>query len=67
MKALFVRIGRIIGMRAVGVITLMALGLLAGGIAMKTDVATAMIVVGAVLLADIVVDDLVSRRRQDSA
>lgn len=63
---LIVRVGRILGARAVGVITLAAMCLLAGGIAMKTDVATAMIVVGVVLLADVAVDDLV-RGRQDSA
>jgi hypothetical protein len=60
------RINRILAVRAVGFITLVALLLLAGGIAVKTDMATAAIVVGAILLADVAVDGLMSRR-QDSA
>lgn len=66
MKELIVSVGRILGVRLIGVITLAALGLLAGGLAMKTDIATAMIVVGAILLVDVAADDLLGRH-QDSA
>ena len=57
MKKMIERVGRIIAVRLVAVITIAAVLLLAGGIAMKTDVATAMIVVGSVLLIDIVIED----------
>jgi hypothetical protein len=67
MKKLIVRVGLILGERLVGVITLAALGLLAGGIAMKTDVATAMIVIGAVLLLDVAFEGYMVLRRQGPA
>lgn len=66
MKELIVRVGRILVTRMVGVITIAALMLLAGGLAMKTDVATAMIVIGALVLGDMMIDDLLGRRQGSS-
>jgi len=56
-----------IASRLPGLITLTALLLLAGGIALKTDLATAAIVIGALLLADVEVDDIMARRAGPSS
>ena len=61
MKKLIVSVGRILAPRAVGLITLAALLLLAGGIAVKLDLATAAIVTGAIILADVAIDPLTRR------
>lgn len=60
-KKLYSSVGTIIASRVLGVITIAALFLVAGGIAMKADVPTAMIVTGAILLADLTLDGFLRR------
>lgn len=59
---LLARVGAILAARVLGVITIAALASLAVGVAMKTDVATALIVLGSLVLADLVLDDVLPRR-----
>lgn len=63
MKQLIVRVGGILAARALGVITVAALASLAVGVAMKTDVATAMIVTGGIVLVDLFADEFASRHQ----
>lgn len=61
------RVGRIIGSRLIDTITIAAFVLLFAGVAMKTDVATAMIVTGALILLDFAKDEVLAGQRRDNA
>ena len=54
-------LGAILAARALALLTFIALALLGAGIAVKTDVATAAIVLGVVLLLDMELSSLTQR------
>lgn len=60
---LFTRLGGILAPRTMALLTLLSLALLTGGIALKTDPATAAIVAGAIILIDLELTSITTRQK----